>query len=195
MVLRVFFSFLCTSFHYRSCCAKIVPYVHASSPSIHHIFVTSKDPTIGVPRLVAATSLRMPIFEMVCSLLAYSPILCDFFSSWRLLEPEMVRKIGPTLPYEFALAQIMGCTISYQRTMKYYALETIYAEDVLNDPGAVARPVLEVCGFSHIAPRDWSDWKRYEEDAITSKPVSALDELQRLRVKLLVDYLQQDWCR
>uniref|UniRef100_A0A0K0D0K1 Protein kinase domain-containing protein n=1 Tax=Angiostrongylus cantonensis TaxID=6313 RepID=A0A0K0D0K1_ANGCA len=58
-------------------------------------------------------------------------MLCDFFSSWRLLEPEVVRKVGPNNPYEFALAQVMGCTISYQRYLKYFALEAIYAEDLV----------------------------------------------------------------
>ncbi|KHJ84772.1 hypothetical protein OESDEN_15511, partial [Oesophagostomum dentatum] len=179
----------------RPCCAKIVPYVHASSPSIQHFFITSKDPTIGVPRLIAATSNYLPVFELACNLLNYSPIICDFFTSWRLLEPEMVRKIGPTCPFEFALAQVMGCTISYQRTLKYYALETIYVEDLMNDPGSVVRPVLEVCGFSHFSLTDWTEWKNDEEQRIRSRPVTPLTETQRSRVKLLIEYLQQDWCR
>ncbi|KAK6046807.1 hypothetical protein COOONC_15688 [Cooperia oncophora] len=36
-------------------------------------------------------------------------------ASWRLLESEMVQKIGPKVDYEFSLAQIMGCIINYQR--------------------------------------------------------------------------------
>ncbi|KAK6757980.1 hypothetical protein RB195_015667 [Necator americanus] len=179
----------------RSCCAKIVPYVHGASPSIQHMYITSRDPTVGIPRLIAATSENFPVFEMVCSLLGYSPTLCDFFSSWRLVEPEMVRKIGPTAPFEFALAQVMGCTISYQRCLKYYALETIYSEDLMSDPSAMIRPVLEVCGLPHFALTDWTEWRRAEQHAIQSKQVTPLNETQRLRLKLLIEYLQQDWCR
>ncbi|CAJ0588149.1 unnamed protein product [Cylicocyclus nassatus] len=179
----------------RSCCAKIVPYVHASTPSIQHLFVTSRDPTLGIPRLISATSAKMPVFEIACNLLSYSSILCDFFTSWRLLEPEMVRKIGPTTPFEFALAQIMGCVISYQRTLKYYALETIYAEDLMNDPDAVMRPILDVCGYSHYTLNGCKGCISEEQKRIEFTPTTSLSETQRIRVKLLVDYLQQDWCR
>lgn len=78
----------------RSCCAKIVPYIHATMPSIQHLYITSKDPTAAISRLVTATSTSFPVLDMVCTLLAYSSTLCDFFSSWRLLEPEMVQRSG-----------------------------------------------------------------------------------------------------
>ncbi|VDL62570.1 unnamed protein product [Nippostrongylus brasiliensis] len=178
----------------RSCCAKLVPYVHATMPSIQHLYLTSKDLTAAIPRLIDATSRELPTFEMVCCLMTYSSTLCDFFTNWRLLEPEMVQKIGPKSPCEFALAQIMGCVINYQRNLKYYALETIYAEDLMSDPLTAVRPILDVCGLGHVALTDTREWKEREVTAIRSQTTS-LDDQQRARVKLLVEYLQQDWCR
>lgn len=129
----------------------------------------------------------------------------------------MVQKIGPKEAYEFALAQIMGCTINHQRNLKYYALEAIYAEDLvsatiqnsvlkaesarklchfqMNDPLTVVRPVLDVCGLSNAALTNIKRWKSQEETAMQSTPSTPLNEAQRQRVKLLVEYLQQDWCR
>ncbi|VDO67303.1 unnamed protein product [Haemonchus placei] len=179
----------------RSCCAKIVPYVHVTMPSIQHLFITARDPTVAIPRLLSSTSQNLPALHMACNLLSYSPAICDFFTCWRLLESEMIQKIGPKADFEFALAQIMGCIISYQRNLKYYALEVTYAEDLLNDPLTVIRPILDVCGMSHMAVTDHRAWKLREETAIQSQCIAPLDDIQRQRVKLLVEYLQQDWCR
>ncbi|KAK6018936.1 hypothetical protein OSTOST_15447, partial [Ostertagia ostertagi] len=154
-----------------SVCKDIVPYVHVAIPSVQHLFITSRDPTAAIPRLISATSKSLPALHMACNLLSYSTSLCDFFTCWRLLELEMVQKIGPKVDYEFALAQIMGCTINYQRNLKYYALEAIYSEDLINDPLTVIRPILDVCGMSHMAVTDHKAWKIREEAAIQSASV------------------------
>ncbi|VDM53793.1 unnamed protein product [Angiostrongylus costaricensis] len=156
----------------RSCCTKIVPYVHASTPSIQHLYVTSKDPNVGIAKLVSTN-----------------------FSTFNM--PEVVRKVGPSNPYEFALAQVMGCIISYQRNLKYFALEAIYAEDLIDDPMPVMHPVLDVCGVFLRIPASVIDWlndQREESRVQTSSMNSVLSDVQRSRMRLLLDYLQQDWC-
>ncbi|KAK5981486.1 hypothetical protein GCK32_017033, partial [Trichostrongylus colubriformis] len=49
----------------RSCCAKIVPYVHIVMPSIQHLYITSTDPTAAIPRLLSSTSLSLPALHNV----------------------------------------------------------------------------------------------------------------------------------
>ncbi|VDO76971.1 unnamed protein product [Heligmosomoides polygyrus] len=158
-------------------------------PALSALAVLAQIVSIEVMRSVTLASLRYIMRHLE------SDQVVVMKTSWRLLEPEMVQKIGPKEAYEFALAQIMGCTINHQRNLKYYALEAIYAEDLMNDPLTVVRPVLDVCGLSNAALTNIRRWKSQEETAMQSTPSTPLNEAQRQRVKLLVEYLQQDWCR
>ncbi|CAD6196408.1 unnamed protein product [Caenorhabditis auriculariae] len=177
----------------RPCCTKLVPYVHSTCPSVHHVFISTRSPVDVITRLVLHTSLQMPVFSMTCWMMKNWPLLCDTFFSWRQLEAETVVKIGPTTEVEFALAQVMGATINYQRNLKYYALDMVYVEDLMRETASVIRPLLNVCDVSDLAIPECIEWKRSEENVLRNVWDSfPLEEHDRLRTKLLVEFLQQE---
>ncbi|CAI4227081.1 unnamed protein product [Auanema sp. JU1783] len=177
----------------RSCCGKLVPYVHHSYPSIQHIFVTSKNPSDGIPRLISKTSTSIPIFRIICFFIRQAYPFCDFFTSWRRLERDTVVKIGPNDSVEFTLAHIMGATVNYQRTLKYYALDIIYFEDLMIDTASVLRPILYLCGLSELVIPECIEWKRQEDFEDLNDKTSCLNNVQKQRIKVLVELLQQEW--
>ncbi|XGW07247.1 hypothetical protein V3C99_017075 [Haemonchus contortus] len=84
---------------------------------------------------------------------------------------------------------------NYEELKEAVKMAAAEAKSELNDPLTVIRPILDVCGMSNMAVTDHRAWKLREETAIQSQCIAPLDDVQRQRVKLLVEYLQQDWCR
>ncbi|CAB3398229.1 unnamed protein product [Caenorhabditis bovis] len=192
----------------RPCCTKIVPYIHAECASIQHFFIGNRNYLDVISRLVTYTSTQIPVFSLVhifqfiksyinivqlCWLLGHSKYLVDAISSWRLMEEELITKVGPKTDVEFAVGQVYGSLINYQRNVNYFALDTVFINDLITDTASQIRPILNLCAVSDLAIPECIEWKRSAEEVL--KNVWDTVELPKedvRRVHEIVELIEQN---
>ncbi|CAJ0577213.1 unnamed protein product, partial [Mesorhabditis spiculigera] len=173
---------------------RLIPFIHATVPSVLHCLVGTRAPDIAVSKLMLRAGQQTNFFQIISRMREEFRWISDKISSWPQMQLRAVQQVGPKDAFEMAAALFIGSQLVLERCLPYLAIDPICFEELMSDTARLFGPLADLCELTDLHIPEAIAWKRSSSHEWRDNwDLCILDERQLRRLEQLHELLLGDW--